>query len=120
MLEDCTVSLLGFLFERTKKEGEVAVDSSPSPDEGAPRLEAEESLHGEPNIDQIRDELAEIAKLIGPGDSYDMLADTDQNLTTVDLLMKDVQKLIPHAFNKDRLNDIPDDGHVTILVTDLF
>jgi competence ComEA-like helix-hairpin-helix protein len=115
------VSLLNFLFERNNQQNASVAEASPTDDQSAvAELNADDSLHGEPNIDQIRDELAEIAKLIGPGDSYDMLAETDVNMTTVEISMDEIKKLVPHAFNAARIGEVPNEQMITVLFSDLF
>lgn len=120
------MSLLGFLFERNKKDsaGSADGDDAAASHHGTDATQVGElSTDGSgdpPNLDRIREELDEIAKLIGPGDSYDMLADRASNVTTIDLPMSEIKTLIPNAFNSETAQDLPDDETATILVSDLF
>lgn len=115
------MSLLGFLFERNKEQSDSDAEVSQPVESGSvSEFVGDESVLGEPNIDQIREELAEIAKLIGPGDSYDMLAETDLNMTCVEITMGEIKQLASHAFCEQRISEVADDTRVTVLFSDLF
>ena len=69
------------------------------------------------DLDRIRDELMEIAKIVGPDDATGTRSGEDQG-SRIDLPLIEIMKLAPHAFRQ--MGAVPPSIRVSVIVPDLF
>lgn len=110
------MALFSSIFQKTKTQGQAPEE----PSELVSRPDPQEVENDEPDLDQIRQELADIAALIGPGESYGLLTEQDQNLTTIEVGLQQLYALVPGMFKVSGVDDLPVEKKACILVEDLY
>lgn len=73
-----------------------------------------------PDIPQIRSELQSIARLIGPGRSYELLLEETDGLLAMQLPLDVIMRLIPSQFHKFPCAEYSKETMITLCIKNLF
>ena len=82
--------------------------------------ETDMNIIQEPNLKQIRSDLETIARLIGPGRSYNMLLETESSSVPVLMPLARVMELIPESLRVPTSSLVHSAADIVIMVENFF